>query len=119
MIRFRRVWEGARDRLVRWQAQARYVVAIKVLRPYRFTKGFEDFDEFDSHYPRHGREHSLFGKTAYSYARFADSFCGAPIADPNVILEHVKRDGTRVRCNPQARIVGVLHANNIIGTCHV
>jgi hypothetical protein len=35
-------------------------------------------------------------------------------------LQHVRlSDGATVRWNPTTRIVGILHANGFIGTCHV
>lgn len=118
MIEYQRLWDSVVEYCRLIGAGSRYLVQIKVLRPYEHTRGYENFDEFDNHYPRHGREHTSFGRTAFSYARFADSFCGGP-RDPNTTLEHIMRDGTIVRCNPTTRIVGVLHVSGFIGTCHV
>lgn len=110
MIRLRQLW-------VVHYASVRYWVLVRVLRPYKFTSGFENQVAFDRHFLKHRNEHSSF-RWAFTYARFADLFCGGSI-DANT-LEHVRRhDGATVRCNPQTRIVGVLHANGFIGTCHV
>src|SRR5437868_1150591 len=107
MIQFRQLWAA-------YYAGVRYWVLRNVLRAFKFTAGFESFDD---HYRRHGREHRSFGTSAYSYARFADTFCGGP--KPPTTLQHIKRDGTIVRADPNTRIVGILHGDGIIGTCHV
>ena len=111
MIQFYQRW-------VVWYARVRYWVLINILRPYRFTSGFESFEVFDDHYTRHGREHPSFGKSVFSYARFADTFCGGP--KQVHILQHTRQsDGATVRCDPHSKIVGIHHANDFIGTCHV
>jgi len=98
-------------------ARIRYWVLIEVLKPYRFTAGFEDRVEFDRHFRKHRKEHRNF-RWALRYARFADAFCGGP-RDADT-LEHVRlHDGATVRCNPVTRIVGIVHANGFIGTCYV
>ena len=110
MIRFRQAWAAA-------YARARYWLSIELRSPYQFTQGFEDFEDFNYHFEKHRDEHPAF-RSAYGYAQFADTFCGGPTAVH--ILQHVRySDGASVRCDPLARIVGVLHASRFIGTCHV
>ena len=110
MIQFRQFWAAR-------YARVQYWFLDHVLSPFKFTSGFGSFEDFNDHYTRHGAEHPSFGKGVYSYARFADRFCGGP--KPPTILEHVMRDGTVVRVDPNTRIVGILHTGGIIGTCHV
>ena len=110
MIRLRQLWAAG-------YARVRYLVSIKLRSPYQFTLGFEDFEDFNRHFEKHRNEHPAF-RSAYGYARFADTFCGGPTAIH--ILQHVRQgDGASVRCDPLARIVGVLHVGGFIGTCHV
>jgi hypothetical protein len=111
MIEFRQLWAARYTRI-------RYWVLRNILRPFRFTSGFESAEDFDDHYRRHGREHPSFGKSAFSYARFADTFCGDP-KQVNVLQHKRNSDGATVRCEPLTKIVGVHHENGFIGTCHV
>lgn len=97
--------------------RVRYWLMIRVRRPYRYTAGFANFQEFDKHYQKHQRENPAF-TTPYGYARFADEFCGGLIG-PNV-LEHIRRDnGSTVRFDTGAQIAGIVHRDGTIGTCHV
>jgi len=123
LIQFRRVqvavigwfWLGYGG--VRYVVQIKLPSRIKILSPYKFTFGFLDFKDFEDHL-KHSREHVSFGRWAFTYARFADAFCGGP--RDAAIWEHTRLfDGAIIRCDPNNRIVGILRADGFIGTCHV
>src|SRR2546423_1915160 len=102
MIEFLKAWREARYRL--W---------VLIFRPYRYTKGFANYERFIQHFDN---RRSRFGlKTQLEYAKWADGFCGGTKdADTD---ECIRSDGATVRFNNVTGLLGIVRSDNVIKTC--
>jgi len=87
---------------------------VWLFRPYKYTRGFEDYEDFRRHFRKHKSKLSI--KTEIEYARLADKLCGGP-RDANTDEAIRVHDNAKLRYNNATNVFGVLRPDNVIGTC--
>lgn len=76
------------------------------------TRGFATKLDLADHFQKHGRE--MGAATEQEYEQLADAFLGSPVRPP--VVECERRNGDRVRCNPDTNEFGVIARSGVIRT---
>ena len=94
--------------------RSRYERMARRGKLYRYTAGFIDFDDFVYHFYGHSAEIGI--NDWIEFAGWVDRFCGGP-KDSDTDECQRNSDGAILRYNNVSNVFGVLHADNLIGTC--